>query len=196
MGSREGRKNLTTKQLNMIKKLYRSTPAKQIAAKAKCSTGTVYQIGQRLGLSRDLSSKSCFKYRNGRAKFVKSKNGCWLWIASTTIDGYGIAHGKDTILAHRQMYIDHKGEIPSGLVLDHLCRNPACVNPDHLEPVPQYINCRRGDMAKLSFQQVEAIRKVNSKTIAELAADYGVSKGHIHDIKRGTKWQEKTTLQA
>ena len=46
--------------------------------------------------------------------------------------------------AHRFSYEYFKEEIPEGLVIDHLCRTPSCVNPDHLEPVTQYENLMRG----------------------------------------------------
>lgn len=60
--------------------------------------------------------------------------------------GYGQisdAAGKSTY-AHRAMYEFMVGPIPDGLVLDHLCRNPPCVNPAHLEPVTRRENSRRG----------------------------------------------------
>ena len=49
------------------------------------------------------------------------------------------------MLAHRFSYERAKGVIPEGLELDHLCRNPACVNPDHLEAVSGHENVRRSD---------------------------------------------------
>ena len=50
--------------------------------------------------------------------------------------------------AHHFSYILHRGSIPSGLNLDHKCRTRCCVNPDHLEPVTQSENLRRGDMGR------------------------------------------------
>lgn len=48
--------------------------------------------------------------------------------------------------AHRFSYEVVKGKIPDGLVIDHLCRNSKCVNPDHLEPVTQKENIIRGNL--------------------------------------------------
>lgn len=65
---------------------------------------------------------------------------CWTWTASNTL-GYGLFwSGIKMVLAHKYSY----GITPDGLVLDHLCRNHACVNPSHLEPVTQRENLRRG----------------------------------------------------
>lgn len=71
-------------------------------------------------------------------------SGCWLWVGGQ-IGGYGSLYwnGKSQ-RAHRVIYAFFRGEIPDGLVMDHLCRLPACVNPDHLEPVTDKINTQRG----------------------------------------------------
>lgn len=48
------------------------------------------------------------------------------------------------MLTHRVTYTELVGPIPEGLDLDHLCRNRACCNPEHLEPVERVENVRRG----------------------------------------------------
>jgi len=48
--------------------------------------------------------------------------------------------------AHRLSYRLHKGEIPQGLELDHLCKAKSCVNPDHLEAVTHKENMRRAEI--------------------------------------------------
>ena len=72
-------------------------------------------------------------------------SGCWLWHGSGDELGYGrFWDGKRDVQAHRWAYEHFVGPIPDGLVIDHLCRVPACVNPDHLEPVTQRVNLLRG----------------------------------------------------
>jgi HNH endonuclease len=72
---------------------------------------------------------------------------CWQWTKATQ-DGYGVvgrgARGSGTMQAHRAVWEMLVGQIADGLQLDHLCRNRACCNPDHLEPVTAEENKRRG----------------------------------------------------
>ena len=74
---------------------------------------------------------------------------CWLWTAGKNQYGYGLLGAKiknvDTTSAHRIAYILTVGEIPKGLVIDHLCRVRHCVNPEHLEVVTQAENIKRGN---------------------------------------------------
>ncbi len=78
-------------------------------------------------------------------KYTSITPGCWLWVGFRNPLGYGhISINKRPHQAHRVMYELFKGPIPDGLTLDHLCRNPSCVNPDHLDPVTMRENTLRG----------------------------------------------------
>lgn len=71
--------------------------------------------------------------------------GCWEWTRSRKPNGYGeIGIAGRARLVHRVAYTELVGPIPDGLDLDHLCRNRACFNPAHLEPVTRSENLRRG----------------------------------------------------
>ncbi len=73
-------------------------------------------------------------------------NDCWIWQRALHHGNrYGlIAVNGLCLMAHRVSYEQFVGSIPDGLELDHLCKNKACVNPGHLEPVTRSENVRRG----------------------------------------------------
>ncbi len=72
---------------------------------------------------------------------------CWVWTGATTW-GYGVIQrgrrGEGTTGTHLVAYGLLVGPVPDGLELDHLCRNPPCCNPSHLEAVPHRVNILRG----------------------------------------------------
>lgn len=76
-------------------------------------------------------------------KHVVRGSGCWGWNGYIHPSGYA-CFGKNSKLAHRHSYELYKGKIPDGLIIDHLCRNRSCTNPDHLEAVTYKENSIRG----------------------------------------------------
>lgn len=82
---------------------------------------------------------------------VKQDGDCWVWTATKNAPtekngggGYGgFRLDGRMVKAHIYAYKTMVGEIPDGLELDHLCRNRACVNPYHADPVPKAINLQR-----------------------------------------------------
>lgn len=70
---------------------------------------------------------------------------CWEW-TGWRLHGHGIIGWKyKRVFVHRAIWEELVGPIPDGMVIDHLCRNRACANPDHLEPVTLRENILRGE---------------------------------------------------
>lgn len=115
-----------------------------VHARGLCSTH--YNRKQREGGLAPLPAS----FSNGNVEAfwekVKRTDSCWEWTASKTAAGYGnlrLPTGGNGY-AHRVSFELSRGPIPEGKVIDHLCRNRSCVNPEHLEPVDQLTNVLRG----------------------------------------------------
>lgn len=88
---------------------------------------------------------------------VEKTDSCWNWTGYKTNKGYGLFrfNGK-TSRSHRVIYNLTYGFIDDTLVIDHICKNRSCVNPDHLELVSQNENIRRGLSGKINnFQSTK-----------------------------------------
>lgn len=124
------------------------------------------EIGQRRAYDWD----DLAKYEDAWARKVDTRGECWLWLGARKAGTYGFFHyagrqGK----AHRYAYERFVGPIPPGYQIDHLCRNPSCVRPDHLEAVTPRENLRRSrgfiaeNIAKTTCPRGHAYSGVNNQ---------------------------------
>lgn len=101
---------------------------------------------------------------------VEKTDGCWLWTASKSLDGYGYIDlpnpSTKKVFAHRFAYEQLVGPIPDGYQIDHLCRVRNCVNPAHLEAVTPRVNVLRS-----SGVAANRARQSHCKRGHELAGD-------------------------
>lgn len=98
-------------------------------------------------------------------KSVRKTNDCWLWTGALDTRGYGqIKVAGRLWMVHRVVYELAVVRLAGDLVVDHLCRVPTCVRPDHLEPVTNRENTLRG-----------------TNFIAENAAKTHCPQGHAYD---------------
>lgn len=91
-----------------------------------------------------------------RQRVEVDTNGCWVWQRARTGNGYAAQRWQGRVVpAHRLSYESFVGPIPEGLFLDHLCRNPPCVNPAHLEPVTSRENTRRSPITTAALNSAK-----------------------------------------
>lgn len=137
-------------------------------------------------ISGHQSRKSAVEY------LIDPETGCWVWQRARSRNGYGnvVVSGRNQC-AHKMIYERTHGPVPLGMELDHLCRNRACVNPDHLEPVTSSRNKRRRPATILSETDVQAIKQLlGSMPQKDIAKKYGVHRTHISNIAAGRIWDD------
>lgn len=80
---------------------------------------------------------------------VDADGDCWVWTGAN-VKGHGVFRDETgkLVYAHRWVWMFLVGPIPPRFVIDHLCRNQSCVNPDHLQPVLGAVNTGRGFRTK------------------------------------------------
>lgn len=115
---------------------------------------------------------------------------CWITHSPKDKDGYGvIAGGKRSLRGnekcHRRSYEENVGPIPDGWHIHHLCEQPGCIRPDHLEATTFTDHMRKH--SNLTGDMVRAIR-ASTKTQQELADEYGTTRSNIGYIKRHKTW--------
>lgn len=127
---------------------------------------------------------------------------CWPWTGGTSDAGYGRFKIQGRLVsAHRIAYQLAKGPLPHaggwhGPIVRHTCDFPRCCNPGHLvvgtqsENMADMVARKRAGRAlkdRLTEADARAIIK-DKRTCAAIAADYGVTPGHIAKIRRGECW--------
>lgn len=162
----------------------------------ECGCGELAPLAQRTQRSRGLVKGQPQRFVLGHSAFKRGPEyeardcghttPCWIWLRSVRPNGYGQAG--DRTNAHRMIYERSNGTVTPGLELDHLCRVPACVNPDHLEPVTHAENMQRGANARLTVEQVRAIR-ASSEPGTVLARRYGVAFSTVYAVINGKSWK-------
>jgi hypothetical protein len=137
-------------------------------------------------------------------KYVDKTDTCWNWTGGKDNDRYGhFSIDHKTFKAHRVAYELWKGQIAQGLLVRHICNNPVCVNPDHLETGTHQdnMNDRRlaerqakgekngqSKLTEIQVQEIKRLLEIGLMTQLEIGNLFQVHKTLISKIKLGRSW--------
>lgn len=126
---------------------------------------------------------------------VEKGEGCWVWSASLTHDGYGCFRGENGMtLAHRFSYILANGPVPDGFQIDHLCRNRRCVRPDHLESVTPRENAMRSNSSgALAVRTGKCVRGHDLSGARVVVTAEGRVERHCRECRRERRRERKSS---
>ena len=139
-----------------------------------------------------------------RNSMPEPNTGCWFWIKSLTIDGYGrMGYMGSLMLSHRASYLAHKGDIPKGYCVCHKCDNPSCINPEHLflgthEQNMNDRNSKKRDPRGIMFshtkftesdiRKIRTVYKQGGLSMAKIGKQFNTDSSQIYRIVRGKTW--------
>lgn len=90
----------------------------------------------------------------------KKVDECHIWQNRLDKDGYGMFHfRKKTRRAHRVGFFSQNGPIGDDMVIDHICRNRSCVNPDHLRAVTASTNATENTRSVAAINRAKTLCK-------------------------------------
>lgn len=121
------------------------------------------------------------------------KTPCWIWLRSRNYKGYGRAMFRGVYKGvHIHMYEMANGLVPNGMQVDHLCRQPSCARPDHLEAVTGTENVRRGRGCVLSPATVLEMKRLraNGMLLRDVAERFNVGLSTVSAACTGQNWRE------
>jgi hypothetical protein len=121
---------------------------------------------------------------------VNPITGCWIWLKHSDPEGYALDDFGRFI--ERQVYREHKGEIPDGYEIDHLCWHPRCINPEHLQAITGVENNRAKPTNVLTMEKAKQIREKAAAGVPTVALvqEFGAAPSTIRSVLHNVSWTD------